>query len=132
MRGDRARAAVLNHRPAFLNEQDQHVINLQRSMALMITILLTMGNTLTPTALAADNVPPAPAALYTASDFARLADGVDPGVEGEVEVHVWAPPGDEWRLKYEGGQLALTLPRSVILSQSGRRSAKSIWRKDTH
>ena len=47
--------------------------------------------------------------LYTASDFPRLAEGVDPGLAGLVSVNVWAPPGDEWRLTTENGTLTLTL-----------------------
>jgi hypothetical protein len=58
---------------------------------------------------AADNTPSAPAAIYTASDFARLPEGVDPGFVGEVDVYVWAPPGDEWRLSNEQGAFTLTL-----------------------
>ena len=38
------------------------------------------------------------AALYTASDFQKLASGVDPGFVGEATVQVWAPSQDEWRL----------------------------------
>ena len=58
---------------------------------------------------ASDKTPSAPAAIYTASDFARLPEGVDPGLVGEVHVYVWAPPGDEWRLSNEKGTFTLTL-----------------------
>ena len=40
----------------------------------------------------------APAVLYTASDFPALADGVDTGLAGDVDVQVWAPSQDEWSL----------------------------------
>jgi len=48
------------------------------------------------------------AALYTASDFARLAAGVDPGFAGEATVQVWAPPRDVWRFAYTNGTLTLS------------------------
>ncbi len=41
---------------------------------------------------------PATSALYTASDFPALAQGVDPGFAGEAGVAVWAPSKDEWSL----------------------------------
>ncbi len=58
---------------------------------------------------AADDGRSARGALYTASDFPRLAEGVDPGLSGEVTINVWAPPRDEWRLKTENGSLTLAL-----------------------
>ncbi len=48
-----------------------------------------------------------PAALYTASDFPALADGVDPGFAGEASVHVWSSSQDEWSLT--PGKDSLTL-----------------------
>ena len=56
---------------------------------------------------AAEDVPTAPAMLYTASDFSRLAEGVDTGLAGEVHVKVWAPSRDEWRLIADNGTLTL-------------------------
>ena len=47
------------------------------------------------------------AALYTASDFPKLASGVDTGFDGEATVQVWAPSQDEWRLTVADGTLTL-------------------------
>ncbi|MFI5460979.1 MAG: alpha/beta hydrolase family protein, partial [Isosphaerales bacterium] len=47
------------------------------------------------------------AALYTASDFQKLASGVDTGFDGEATVQVWAPSQDEWRLTAADGTLTL-------------------------
>jgi Acetyl xylan esterase (AXE1) len=50
---------------------------------------------------------PMKGAIYTASDFKRLAHGVDPGVSGEVVVSVWAPAADLWQLKSNKGTISL-------------------------
>jgi len=47
------------------------------------------------------------AALYTASDFPKLASGVDTGFDGEATVQVWAPSQDEWRLTVADGTITL-------------------------
>ncbi len=46
-------------------------------------------------------------ALYTASDFKSLADGVDAGFSGEAKVSVWAPSGDRWHLTASDGTITL-------------------------
>ena len=74
--------------------------------------LLLLAVTLSSLPVRRGGSPPAPAVLYTASDFARLAEGVDPGLVGEVHVHVWAPPGDQWRLTTENGRITLALTAS--------------------
>ncbi len=51
----------------------------------------------------------APIAVFTASDFPKLAEGVNHGFAGLVRVHVWAPPGDEWHLTTDNGILSLIL-----------------------
>ena len=45
----------------------------------------------------------APSALYTASDFPRLAQGVDAGFTGDATIHIWAPSQDEWHLTSGAG-----------------------------
>ena len=61
----------------------------------------------------AEAAPSVPAVLYTASDFPRLAGGVDPGLAGEVTIKVWAPPRDEWRFATENGTVTLAFkPKS--------------------
>lgn len=47
--------------------------------------------------------------LYTASDFKRLAKGVDPGFSGEAVVSVWAPAGDQWHLTSAQGTITLQI-----------------------
>ena len=47
---------------------------------------------------AAMAIEPPRSAIYTASDFKRLADGVDPGFSGEAVVSVWAPATTAWHL----------------------------------
>jgi hypothetical protein len=41
---------------------------------------------------------PINAVLYSASDFPKLASGVDPGIDGEGTLQVWAPSRDNWSL----------------------------------
>jgi dienelactone hydrolase len=53
------------------------------------------------------------AAVYSASDFPRLAEGLDVGFTGEVTLSVWAPPRDRWRLADQNGTLRLTLESSA-------------------
>ena len=48
--------------------------------------------------------------IYTASDFPALAQGVDPGIDGEATVSVWAPSQDEWSLT-AGDDGTVTLKR---------------------
>jgi hypothetical protein len=55
----------------------------------------------------ADEGPGQPQALFVASDFSRLAQGVDPGIDGEATVSVWAPSEEEWRLESAGAVLTL-------------------------
>ena len=59
------------------------------------------------TVSAADEPALSPAAVFTASDFPSLAEGVRPGLAGVVNVSVWAPPGDSWRLENANGTPAL-------------------------
>jgi dienelactone hydrolase len=48
-----------------------------------------------------------PSALFLASDFPRLAEGVDTGLVGEVRVLVWSTGQDEWRLASSDETLTL-------------------------
>jgi hypothetical protein len=50
-----------------------------------------------------------PSALFVASDFPRLARGLDAGFSGEAAVHVWAPAQDQWSLTEKDGTLAISL-----------------------
>ena len=86
-------------------------MNLPRSTVHAIRVLLVLVGSMTLPAMvhAAEESPPAPAVLYTASDFPRLAQGVDTGLAGLVNVDVWAPPRNEWRLTSENGTLTLSL-----------------------
>jgi dienelactone hydrolase len=45
--------------------------------------------------------------LFSASDFQRLAEGVDPGLSGEISVLIWAPSADRWNLIPSDGTLTL-------------------------
>ncbi len=49
------------------------------------------------------------AMLFTASDFTRLAQGVDAEFTGAAILRVWAPPGDEWRLTVADEVITLVL-----------------------
>ncbi len=51
--------------------------------------------------------PPSSTALFLASDFPRLAGGIDPGIVGEVRVLVWATGQDQWRLNSSDNTLTL-------------------------
>jgi dienelactone hydrolase len=67
----------------------------------------------------------APAAVYSASDFRALAEGIDPGWDGETTVAVWAPPEDEWRIAVADG--------TVTLSHAARPGAsRPGWRRLGH
>jgi hypothetical protein len=86
-------------------------MNLPRSTVHAIRVLLVLVGSMTLPAMvhAAEESPATPAVLYTASDFPRLAQGVDTGLAGLVNVDVWAPPRNEWRLTSENGTLTLSL-----------------------
>jgi dienelactone hydrolase len=45
--------------------------------------------------------------IYTASDFKRLAEGLDPGFSGEAVVSVWAPAAELWHLTAAAGTITL-------------------------
>jgi hypothetical protein len=61
--------------------------------------------------LAAGDRPGQSSVLFTASDFDRLAQGVDAGIGGEATVSVWAPSEEEWRLESDGPVLTLLYQR---------------------
>ncbi len=46
---------------------------------------------------------------YTASDFAKLAEGFDPGIAGACNVQVWDLHSREWKLTEDKGTLTLHL-----------------------
>ena len=52
-----------------------------------------------------------PSALFTASDFGKLAEGVDPGVSGVVHLQVWDFHSNVWRLTQAEGLLTLHVVR---------------------
>jgi len=58
-------------------------------------------------ALETTDSPTGGTALFLASDFPRLAGGVDPGIAGEAAVLVWATGQDQWRLTVSGETLTL-------------------------
>jgi dienelactone hydrolase len=60
---------------------------------------------------AADDGPVVPLALYTASDFPTLAQGIDPGIAGSLHVAVWGPGRDLWRMAADGGTVKLIFGR---------------------
>jgi dienelactone hydrolase len=62
-------------------------------------------------AIGSTEAPPTPAAIYSASDLPKLAEGVDPGITGAVHVAVWAPPRDRWQMSADNGTLSLKLKR---------------------
>jgi dienelactone hydrolase len=45
--------------------------------------------------------------VFTASDFNRLADGIDPGLSGEVSAWVWSPARQGWSLLQDGDTVTL-------------------------
>ena len=45
--------------------------------------------------------------IYTAGDFPRLGEGIDPGLSGEVFVSVWAPAQQTWHLSLNEQTLTL-------------------------
>ena len=71
-----------------------------------ITALTLLAQLTAVTAFARAIEPPS-GAIYTASDFPRLAKGVDPGFSGEAFASVWAPAGESWRLTTQGGTITL-------------------------
>jgi hypothetical protein len=60
---------------------------------------------------AKNDSPPARTALFLASDFPRLAGGIDPGIVGDAEVLVWATGQEQWRLTSSGGTLTLNFQK---------------------
>src|SRR4051812_19727836 len=49
-----------------------------------------------------------PQAVFTASDFPALAEGIDLETSGELTVHAWAPANAGWRLTQDGETVTLT------------------------
>ncbi|MFO0891071.1 MAG: CocE/NonD family hydrolase [Isosphaeraceae bacterium] len=47
------------------------------------------------------------AQVFTASDFARLAEGVEPGRSGELIVSAWSAAGQDWTLSQDGDTATL-------------------------
>ncbi len=64
---------------------------------------------LVPLAAMAAAPEPARGVIYTASDFNRLAAGVDPGFSGEALFSVWAPATDVWRFEPGAGTINLKI-----------------------
>jgi hypothetical protein len=54
-------------------------------------------------------VEPTSGVIYTAADFPRLAEGVDPGFSGEAYAWVWAPAGETWRQNSKDGTVTLSV-----------------------
>ncbi len=54
-----------------------------------------------------DDSASATTALFVASEFPRLAGGIDSGIAGEAEVLVWATGEEQWRLTVSGETLTL-------------------------
>ncbi len=69
--------------------------------AACLLILVTAGVT------AATAIETPRSVIYTASDFKRLADGVDPGFTGEASVGVWAQAAERWVLTSSAGTITL-------------------------
>jgi dienelactone hydrolase len=65
---------------------------------------------------------PPKAVLYAASDFQKLAAGVDPGFDGEADLQVWAPSQDAWRVTIADGTLTL-------VRQSKPGESRPRWQK---
>jgi hypothetical protein len=76
------------------------------SVCAFFSLLAWVGSPMSASA-AKEDVGAEATALYTASDFPRLAHGVDPGFAGEATVHIWAPSGDAWRVSSDNGTLTL-------------------------
>jgi dienelactone hydrolase len=51
---------------------------------------------------------PTPRAIFTASDFPALADGIDLKTSGEFTVHAWSPANSGWKLAQDGDTVRLT------------------------
>jgi dienelactone hydrolase len=77
-------------------------------MVLLSRLLVLVAYPASPSyARAADLEPAATKALYQASDFPLLADGVDPGWSGEATAQVWAPSIHGWRIAQKDGVVTL-------------------------
>ena len=46
--------------------------------------------------------------IFTASDFPTLADGIEPGLSGDVPLRVWSPARQEWKLAQDGDTATLS------------------------
>jgi hypothetical protein len=78
-----------------------------KNVALISAISLLVGPvTVSAGAIA---VEPPSGAIYTAADFPRLAQGVDPGFSGDAFVSVWAPAGENWRFSSKDGTITLAV-----------------------
>jgi dienelactone hydrolase len=64
------------------------------------------------------------AQVFTASDFPRLAEGIDPGRSGELEVSVWSATGQSWGLSQAGGVATL-----AVASQGSGANTLPRWQK---
>src|SRR5690242_15585163 len=51
---------------------------------------------------------PFPQAVFTASDFPTLAEGIAAKASGEFTVHAWAPANAGWKLSQDGDTVKLT------------------------
>jgi dienelactone hydrolase len=69
-----------------------------------VTCLMMLATQGAPSAQALE---PSQSVIYTASDFTRLAAGLDPGFSGEAVVSVWAPAADLWHLTSGAGMITL-------------------------
>ncbi len=92
------------------------------SVCVFFSLLAWAGSTMS-VAAAKEDSGAATTALYTASDFPKLAQGVDPGFVGEATIHIWAPSGDVWRLSPEKGTVTLHFQSAgeAIPCPAGRR-----------
>ncbi len=68
-----------------------------------IAVLLVVGAS----ARASDAPRPPAQVLILASDFPRLDQGVDLGVQGEATFQAWTAAGDDWRLTEHDGRIVL-------------------------
>lgn len=68
---------------------------------------------------------PGSQALFVASDFPRLEQGVDLGLTGDATLHAWTAAGDDWRLTQKDGAVVLhrearsqeSTPRWIVIGK---------------
>ena len=120
-------AAILLPGRSIVNSR--HRSHVSRKRFLLVALGCAVAFAIPSTAAAAKEAPSG--VIYTASDFPRLGEGIDPGLSGEVFVSVWAPAQQTWHLSLNEQTLTLRNEAARCLTRrpAGNRWARSTWRK---